>query len=79
MTSWGIAFFEYWLAVPANRLGYLSGFAAGQLNVLQGVISLLVFAVFAVLFLGETLRWQHLGAFLCLIGAVGFMFADDLF
>lgn len=78
LASWGIAFFEYWLAVPANRIGYLSGFTAGQLKVMQEVITLLVFAGFSVLYLGERLQWRHLGAFLCLVGAVLFMFSDRL-
>ena len=78
MASWAIAFFEYWLAVPANRLGYESGFTAGQLKVIQEVITLVVFAGFATLYLGEKLQWRHLGAFACLVGAVAFMFADKL-
>ena len=73
--SWGIAFFEYWLAVPANRLGYTSGWTGAQLKVAQEVITLLVFGVFAVTYLGESLRWNHAAAFLCLVGAVAFMFA----
>ena len=72
--SWGIAFFEYCFQVPANRIG--SGtFSAAQLKVIQEVISLLVFAGFSVWWLGEALRWNHLGAFFCLVGAVWFMFA----
>lgn len=78
LVSWGIAFFEYWLAVPANRIGYMSGFSAGQLKVMQEVITLLVFGVFAVVALGEKLRWNHAGAFLCLVAATAFMFADKL-
>jgi len=73
--SWGIALVEYCLAVPANRIGYAAGWSGGQLKVTQEVIALLVFAVFAVTVLGETLTWRHAGAFLCLMGAVGFMFA----
>ena len=73
MISWGIAFFEYCLMVPANRLGY-GEFTAGQLKTLQEVITLLVFAVFSVTYLGEALRWNHLAAFCCLVGAVFFMF-----
>ena len=72
--SWGIALFEYCLAVPANRLGYEHGWTAGQLKVTQEVIALLVFGVFAVAGLGETLTWRHAGAFLCLVGAVAFLF-----
>jgi uncharacterized protein (DUF486 family) len=78
LASWLIALVEYCFAVPANRLGYLNGFSAGQLKVLQEVITLLVFAGFAVFFLGERLSWQHLGAFVCLVGAVAFLFADKL-
>jgi uncharacterized protein (DUF486 family) len=72
--SWGIALFEYCLAVPANRIGYEHGWTAGQLKVTQEVIALLVFGVFAVAVLGETLTWRHGGAFLCLVGAVAFLF-----
>lgn len=74
--SWLIAGVEYCLAVPANRIGYQAGFSAGQLKVMQEVVTLLVFAVFAVLYLGETLRWNHAAAFACLIAAVGFIFYD---
>jgi uncharacterized protein (DUF486 family) len=56
--SWGIAFFEYCLAVPANRIGH-QVYSAAQLKTLQEIITLLVFAVFSVLYLGETLRWNH--------------------
>jgi uncharacterized protein (DUF486 family) len=74
LISWGIAFFEYCFAVPANRLGYASGWSAGQLKITQEVIALLVFAVFMVAVLGEPLHWRHLGAFCCLMGAVAFLF-----
>jgi uncharacterized protein (DUF486 family) len=74
LISWGIAFFEYCFAVPANRIGYASGWSAGQLKIAQEVIALLVFGVFMVTFLGEPLHWRHLGAFLCLMGAVAFLF-----
>jgi hypothetical protein len=73
LISWGIAFFEYCLAVPANRLGY-GTFSGAQLKIIQEVLSLLVFAGFATLYLGEALRWNHLAAFACLVGAVGFLF-----
>lgn len=75
LISWAIAFFEYCLAVPANRIGYVSGgFSAAQLKVMQEVITLAVFAGFAVFYLGEGLRWNYLAAFLCLVGAVFFIF-----
>lgn len=73
MTSWGIAFFEYCLAVPANRLGY-GRFSLAELKVIQEVITLVVFAIFAVLWMGERLRVNHLYAALCLVGAVFFAF-----
>lgn len=73
--SWGIALFEYCLAVPANRLGYAGGWTAGQLKVTQEAIALLVFGVFLVVVLKEPLTWRHAGAFVCLMGAVAFLFA----
>ncbi len=74
LVSWGIALFEYCLAVPANRLGYGS-FSGFQLKIAQEVITLAVFAVFALLFLGERLAWNHLAAFACLGAAAWFAFA----
>jgi len=71
--SWGIAFFEYCLAVPANRIGY-TVYSGAQLKVIQEIITIAVFAVFAVLYLGETIRWNHLAAFGCLILAAFFTF-----
>jgi hypothetical protein len=73
LISWGIAFFEYCLAVPANRIGY-GTFTGQQLKVMQEVITLAVFAVFSVLFLGEQLRWNFLAAGACLVAAVVFIF-----
>lgn len=73
MASWGIAFFEYWLQVPANRIGY-GTMTAAQLKILQEVITLTVFAAFSVLWLGEAIRWNYLAAFACLILAVVFIF-----
>jgi uncharacterized protein len=72
--SWGIAFFEYCLAVPANRIGFSNGWSAGQLKIAQEAIALLVFGLFMVTSLGEPLHWRHLAAFLCIMAAVGFMF-----
>ena len=74
LISWAIAFFEYCFAVPANRIGYSHGWSAGQLKITQEVIALGVFGVFMVAFLGEPLNWRHFGAFMCLMGAVAFMF-----
>jgi uncharacterized protein len=73
LASWGIAFFEYCLMVPANRYGY-GTFSAYQLKILQEVITLAVFAVFAFFYLGEAPRWNYLVAFGCILAAVGFAF-----
>ena len=73
LASWAIAFFEYCLQVPANRIGY-GEFTAPQLKIIQEVITLAVFAVFSVLYLGQSLRWNYAAAFACLIGAVFFIF-----
>lgn len=63
LVSWGIAFFEYCFQVPANRLGARAGLAAAQLKTIQEVITLGVFIVFSILYLGEPLRWHHLVGF----------------
>ena len=62
LASWGIAFFEYWLAVPANRIGH-QAYSAAQLKTMQEVITLVVFAVFSVLYLKESIGWNHLAGF----------------
>jgi uncharacterized protein (DUF486 family) len=74
LISWGIAFFEYCLMVPANRLGYTNGLNGFQLKITQEVITLVVFAVFAVLYLKEPFHWKYLISFALLLGAVYFMF-----
>ena len=71
--SWGIAFFEYVLQVPANRLGH-TVFNVGQLKILQEVITLTVFVPFAVLYMKEPLKLDYLWAACCLCGAVYFVF-----
>ncbi len=71
--SWGIAFFEYCLQVPANRYGH-SVFSAAELKTIQEVITLLVFAVFSVLYLGESLAWNHLVGFALICAAVFVIF-----
>lgn len=73
LVSWGIAFFEYCLQVPANRMGN-AVYSATELKIIQEVITLAVFSGFAVLYLGEHLKWNHMAAFACLIGAVAFTF-----
>ena len=76
--SWGIAFFEYCLTVPANRIGFQDNggpFNLLQLKVIQEVISLTVFTVIVMfVFKGEQLHWNHFAAFICLILAVFFVF-----
>ena len=73
LASWGIAFFEYCLAVPANRIGY-QVYSAAQLKTMQEIITLLVFGVFSILYLGESLKWNHMVAFAFLCGAAFFSF-----
>lgn len=73
LASWGIAFFEYTLMVPANRWGH-AAYSATELKIIQEVITLTVFSGFAISYLGESLRWNHLAAFVCILAAVAFTF-----
>jgi uncharacterized protein (DUF486 family) len=73
LASWMIAFFEYCFQVPANRIGH-SQFSAAQLKTIQEVITLIVFAVFSVLYLKEEFKWNYAVGFLMIIGAVFFIF-----
>ena len=73
LASWGIAFFEYLLMVPANRWGS-SVYSPMQLKVLQEIITLGVFCGFAIFYLGEKIRWNHLAALACVLAAVVFVF-----
>lgn len=73
IVSWGIAFFEYLLQVPANRVGH-SVMTVGQLKMLQEIIALTVFVPFSVLYMKERLSWNYAWAGLCLCGAVFFVF-----
>ena len=73
MASWGIAFFEYLIQVPANRIGYTE-LNLGQLKILQEVIALSVFVPFALLYMKQPLKWDYLWAALCICGAVYFVF-----
>jgi len=70
LASWGIAFFEYVLQVPANRIGYRAGLSAYQLKILQEAITLVVFMVFAALWLGEGMRPKYLVSFGLILAAV---------
>ena len=74
LVSWGIAFFEYCLMVPANRLGYTNGMNGFQLKITQEVITLVVFCVFAVWYLKEPFHWKYAISFLFILGAVYFAF-----
>lgn len=73
LASWGIAFFEYCLQVPANRVGY-GHFNAAQLKIIQEAITLVVFCGFSTLYLKETLRWNHIAGFVLVLGAVALVF-----
>ena len=74
LISWMIAFVEYCFMVPANRVGYQSGVNAFQLKMIQEVITLIVFGVFAVAYLKEPFHWKYIVSFILLLGAVYFMF-----
>jgi uncharacterized protein len=73
LASWLVAFFEYCFQVPANRIGY-GEFTAYQLKIIQEMITLIVFAIFAWLYLGEAPRWNYVASFACILGAVVFAF-----
>lgn len=73
LISWGVAFLEYCLQVPANRLGS-EVYTLGQLKVIQEIVTMCVFAPFAVLYMKERLTLDFLWAGLCLVGAAYFMF-----
>ena len=77
LISWGIALLEYMLMVPANRTGYAKGMSGFQLKMLQEVITLLVFTIFAVYYLKEPFHWRYLVSFVLLMGAVWFMFTKQ--
>jgi uncharacterized protein (DUF486 family) len=73
VVSWLIAFFEYCFQVPANRIGSYE-FTAVQLKTIQEVITLVVFSVFSVLYLGQSIRWNHAAGFAMIVGAVALIF-----
>lgn len=74
LVSWGVAFFEYLVQVPANRIGHEGHLTLAQLKILQEVITLSIFVPFSALYMKEPLRWNYLWAGLCMVGAVYFMF-----
>lgn len=75
LASWGIAFFEYLLQVPANRIGY-GYFTAAQLKTIQEVITLSVFMIFSAFYLGEPVKWNHAVGFTLIAGGAWFVFQD---
>lgn len=77
LISWGIAFFEYWLAVPANRIGY-GVYSGAELKTIQEVISLSVFALFAIFYLGEKFTLNHVLGFAFIALGAFFIFKGPL-
>jgi uncharacterized protein len=77
LASWGIAFFEYWLAVPANRIGY-GVYASAQLKTIQEVVTLVVFARFSVLYLKEPLTWNYAIGFALIAAGAFFVFRGPI-
>jgi len=75
LLSWGIAFFEYCFQVPANRLGH-AVYTLPQLKVIQEVVTLSVFVLFSVFYMGEKVSWNYLWAAFCLLGSVYFIFRE---
>ena len=73
LVSWGIALFEYALQVPANRIGY-GVLSLAQLKITQEIITMTVFAGYAVLWAGQALRWNYAAAAVCLVAAAVFIF-----
>lgn len=74
LVSWLIAFVEYCLMIPGNRIGYQNGLSAFQLKMIQEVLTLVVFGFFAVFYLQEPFHWKYLVSFAFLLGSVYFMF-----
>ena len=74
LVSWGIAFFEYVIQVPANRLGHDGGISLAQLKIMQEIITLGVFVPFSIIYMKEGVRWNFVWAGLCMVGAVYFIF-----
>ena len=74
LMSWGIAFFEYCLTVPANRVGAGEGISLFQLKMIQEIITLVIFCFFAVYVMKQPFHWRYVASFACLLGAAWFMF-----
>jgi len=75
LVSWGIAFFEYCLQVPANRIGY-GVFNPAQLKAIQEIITLCVFVAFSTFYLGATIKWSQLAGFALIVVAAFLIFKD---
>jgi uncharacterized protein (DUF486 family) len=75
LVSWGIAFFEYCFQVPANRFGYEAGLSAAELKTMQEIITLLVFAAFAILYLHESIRWNTVLGFALIAAGATLVYA----
>jgi uncharacterized protein len=73
MASWGIAFIEYWFAVPANRIGH-QVYSAAELKTMQEVITLVVFSIFSILYLKESFTWHHLAGFALIASGAALIF-----
>jgi uncharacterized protein (DUF486 family) len=73
LISWSIAFFEYWFAVPANRIGH-QAYSAAELKTMQEVITLVVFAVFSVFYLKEAITWNHVAGFVLIASGAALVF-----
>ncbi|HEU4664919.1 MAG TPA: DMT family protein [Dokdonella sp.] len=76
VVSWGIAFFEYCLQVPGNRIGYRV-YNPAQLKTLQEIITLLVFVAFSTTYLGATIRWNHVAGFVLIVAAAFLIFKEQ--
>jgi uncharacterized protein len=76
IASWGIALFEYLLQVPANRYGFAAGITLAQLKITQEIVTLVVFVPFAMLYMGQSFKWNYVWAGLCILGAAYFIFFD---
>jgi uncharacterized protein (DUF486 family) len=75
LISWSIALIEYCFAVPANRIGYANGWSPAQLKITQEVITLALFAIFALVWLKEPVHWRYFAAFGCMVAAVALVFS----
>ena len=74
ITSWLIAFLEYCIAVPANRIGHAAGLQTAQLKIIQEAVTLLVFIPLYTLYMQESFSWNYVWAVCCIMGAVYFIF-----